>query len=104
MADGDLRQDGGYHASTSGREDLPPPLPRIGSSRMHLCELLSARSGVEYQRSDAIVSLLPSGTEILFALGLDRRWVLCCSPRTLLPALSMAWHGEVLLPTRLGGW
>ena len=64
----------GYSASTSGMEDLPP-LPRIGSSRAHLCDLLSARSCTEYQRSDAIVSLLPSGTEILFALGLDRRWV-----------------------------
>jgi hypothetical protein len=70
-AEGDGRQDGGQHASTSGRDEAT--LPRIGSSRTHLCDLLSARSGVDSQRSEAIVSLLPSGTEILFALGLDRR-------------------------------
>lgn len=69
----DSNRDGGRHASTSGRDYHDQPLGHSGSSRSHIISLLNANSIAEHHRSDAIVSLIPSGTEILFALGLSNR-------------------------------
>ena len=72
-------RDGGHTASTSGQDDL------LVQKLMHRnASRLSVGSGVLSHRPslrnlanpDGIVSLLPSGTEILFALGLDHRLAL----------------------------
>ena len=65
-------RDGGQHASTSGRDEHPQLL-RANSSRLSLGRLFHRPSLDSQLLSEAIVSLIPSGTEILFALGLDHR-------------------------------
>ena len=65
-------RDGGQHTSTSGRDEHPQLL-RANSSRLSLGRLFHRPSLDSQLLSEAIVSLIPSGTEILFALGLDHR-------------------------------
>lgn len=70
----DVSRDGGHHATTSGQEGNHTS---AASSRLSLGRL-SHRTSLDPQHcSDAIVSLLPSGTEILFALGLEHRQGFC---------------------------
>ena len=72
----DLSRDGGLHASTSGQDDLlVQKLSHRSASRLSFGHGLNSHhsSYGSCMQPDSIVSLLPSGTEILYALGLENR-------------------------------
>lgn len=75
--EGSGSRDGGLHASPSGQDDLlNQKLANRSASRLSMTLGRLSHQGSLNMTGihDGIVSLLPSGTEILFALGLDHRY------------------------------
>ena len=93
-------RDGGQHASTSGRDE--PQLLKANSSRLSLGRLFHRPSLDSQLLSEAIVSLIPSGTEILFALGLDHRSEPLCKLSKNPPKCLEQSHQTVGVPRVIG--